>query len=37
VAAEAMADNAHGFQFGFIKKNKGEVELAHILILDGNF
>jgi hypothetical protein len=36
-AAEAMVDNAHGFQFGFTKKNRRDVEFAHILVLDGDF
>jgi hypothetical protein len=36
-AAEAMADNAHGFRFGFTKKKWINMELAHILVLDGNF
>jgi hypothetical protein len=36
-AAEAVADSAHGFWFGFTKKNCIDVELAHGPVLDDDF
>jgi hypothetical protein len=35
-AAEAVADGAHGFWFGFTKK-RSDVELAHGPVLDDDF
>ncbi len=37
VGAEAVVDSAHGFRFGFTKKNRSDMELAHGPVLDDEF